>query len=56
MQTVDLPVPVDVRAQPGGDAVAEHLDDAAERVAGLGGRLDLGDHRGLGLRVEAPHG
>ena len=55
-QAVDAAVPVDVRAEPGRDAVAEHLDDAAERVPGLGRGLDLGDHRRLGSpgRSSAP--
>ena len=39
----------------GRHAVAEHLDDAAERVADLGRGLDLGDHRRLGGGVEAAH-
>ena len=42
---VELAVPVDVAAEPDRHAVGEHLDDAAERVAVLGRRLDLGDHR-----------
>ena len=54
-QAVDAAVPVHVRAEPGRDAVAEHLDHAAERVAGLRRGLDLGDHRGLGVGVEAAH-
>ena len=54
-QAVDLAVPVHVRAEPGRHAVAEHLDHAAERVADLGRGLDLADHRGLGLGVEAAH-
>ena len=40
-QAVELAVPVDVAAQPDGHAVGEHLDHPAERVAVLGGRLDL---------------
>ena len=44
-EAVDAAVPVDVGAEPGGDAVPEDLDDTAERVAGRGGGLDLGDHR-----------
>ena len=41
--------------RPGRHAVAEHLDDAAERVAGLRRLLDLADHVGLGVGVEAAH-
>ena len=54
-QRVELAVPVHVAAEPDGDAVGEHLDDAAERVAVLRRGLDLGDHRLLGRRVEAAH-
>ena len=54
-QRVELAVPVDVAAEADRHAVAEHLDDAAERVAVLGGGLDLVDHRLLGGRVEAAH-
>ena len=52
-QRVELAVPVDVAAEPDGHAVGEDLDDAAEAVAVLGRRLDLGDHRLLGRGVEA---
>ena len=54
-QAVDLAVPVHVRTETRRHAVAEHLDDPAEGVADLRGRFDLGDHRRLGVRVEAPH-
>ncbi len=54
-QTVDAPVPVHVRAEAGRQAVAQHLDHAAERVAGLRGLLDLADHVGLGVGIEAAH-
>ena len=54
-QGVELAVPVHVAAEPDGHAVGEHLDDAAEAVAVLGGRLDLGHHRLLGGGVEAAH-
>ena len=43
-EAVELAVPVDVAAEADGHAVGEHLDDAAERVAVLGRRLDLVDH------------
>ena len=49
-QGVELAVPVDVAAEPDRHAVGEHLDDAAERVAVLGRRLDLDDHRLGGRR------
>ena len=52
-EPVDLAVPVDVGAEAGRHAVGEDLDDAAQRVAGLGRLLDLGDHRLLGGGVEA---
>ena len=54
-QAVELAVPVHVAAEPDRHAVGQHLDDAAERVAVLGRRLDLVDHRRLGLGVEAAH-
>ena len=54
-QGVELAVPVHVAAEPDRHAVGEHLDDAAERVAVLGRRLDLLDHRLLGRGVEAAH-
>ena len=54
-QRVELAVPVHVAAQPHRHAVGEHLDDAAEAVAVLGRRLDLGDHLLLGGGVEAAH-
>ena len=54
-QRVELAVPVHVAAEPDRHAVGEHLDDAAEAVAVLGRRLDLGDHRLLGGGVEAAH-
>ena len=41
-QRVELAVPVHVAAEADRHAVAEHLDDAAERVAVLGRGLDLG--------------
>ena len=50
---VELAIPLGVRAEPHGQAVGEHLDDAAEGVAvGLRG-VDLADHLGGGLGVEA---
>ena len=55
-QGVELAIPVDVAAETDGHAVAEHLDDATERVTVLGGGLDLEDHRLGGGRVEAAHG
>ena len=54
-QRVELAIPVDVAAEPDRDAEPEHLDDAAERVAVLGGRLDLGDHRLARVEVETAH-
>src|SRR5690606_21367256 len=53
---VEPAVALRVRAEPGRDAVREHLDDAAERVAGLLAVVDLGDHRGGRRGVEAAHG
>ena len=47
---------MDVRTEARRDAVPEDLDDPAERVADLGGRFDLRDHRRLGVGVEAAHG
>ena len=44
-QRVELAIPVHVAAETDRYAEAEHLDHAAERVAVLGGGLDLGDHR-----------
>ncbi len=41
--------------RPGGKPVREHLDDPAEGVPRLLGRLDLGDHRRARRGVEAPH-
>ena len=55
-EAVELAVPVDVRPEARGHAVAQDLDDTAERVADLGRGLDLGDHRRFGARVEAAHG
>ena len=52
---VELAIPVHVAAEPDGHAVAEHFDDAAERVAVLRRGLDLVDHRSLGRSVEAAH-
>jgi hypothetical protein len=52
-QAVELAVPVDVRPEACGHAVAEHLDHAAEGVADLRRGLDLGDHQGLGRGIEA---
>ena len=54
-QGVELAVPVHVAAEADGDAEAEHLDHAAERVAVLGRGLDLGDHRLRRVGVEAAH-
>ncbi len=42
-------------AEPDGQAVGDHLDDAAEGVAVLLGGLDLGDHVRFGGLVEGPH-
>ena len=53
---VDLAVPVDVAAEADRNAVGEHLDDAAERIAFFGRGLDLADHRLFGRLVEASHG
>ena len=50
---VESAVPVHVGAEAGRNAVGEHLDDAAERVAVLVGGVDLGDHEGAGRGVEA---
>ena len=52
---IDLAVPVHVAAEPHWHAIAEHFDDAAERVARLGRGFDLLDHRLLGVGVEAAH-
>ena len=54
-QAVELAIPVDVAAEPDGHAVGEHLDHPAERVAVLGGRLDLRDHRLGAAGIEAAH-
>ena len=54
-QGVELAIPVDVAAETDRDALGEHLDDATERVAVLGRRLDLEDHRLGRRRVEAAH-
>ena len=54
-QRVELAIPVHVAAEADRHAEAEHLDDAAERVAVLGRRLDLVDHRLAGVEVEAAH-
>ena len=43
------------RAQADRQPVRDHLDDAAEGVAVLLGRLDLGDHRLFGGLVEGAH-
>src|SRR3954451_904665 len=52
---VELAVPMHVAAETDRHAVAEHLDDATERVAlGLGG-LHLLPHGRLGIAVEAAH-
>ena len=48
-------VAVHVAAEAGRQAVRDDLDDAAERVAVLAGRVDLGHHRLAGDRVEAAH-
>ena len=52
---VELAVPVHVAAEADRHAVGQDLGHAAERVAVLGRRLDRGDHRLLGRRVEAAH-
>ncbi len=54
-QGVELAIPVDVAAQPDGQAVAQHLDHAAQRIALGSGGLDLGHHGRLGAGVEASH-
>ena len=48
-------VPVHVRAQTRRQSPDHHLDHAAEGVAVLLGRLDLGDHRRARVAVEAAH-
>ena len=53
---VEAAVAVHVAAQPGRQAVGEHLDDATERVRVPVGRVDLGDHRGAGGGVGAADG
>ena len=40
---------------PGHEAEGEHLEDAAERLVGLAGDVDLLDHRRRRVRVEAAH-
>ena len=50
---VELAVPLHVAAQARRHPVGQHLDDAAEGVGVLLRRVDLGDHPGAGLRVEA---
>ena len=52
---VDAAVPVHVRTEPRRHSVAEHFEHAAERVARLGGLLDLADHLGLCVGIEATH-
>ena len=52
---VEPAVPVHVRAEARRQAVHDHLDDAAEGVAVLVGLVDLGDHRGRRVGVEAAH-
>src|SRR5207247_10677728 len=50
---IQAPVAVRVAAEPRGQAVAQHLDDAAQRVAGTARLVDLRDHRGIGARIAA---
>src|SRR5262249_60682958 len=45
-------VPVGEAAQAGRQPEGQHLDDAAQRVAGLPGRVDLSQHGLAGGRVE----
>ena len=52
---VEAVVTAGERAEPDGQPVDHHLDDSAERVAVLLGRLDLGDHRVLRRFVERAH-
>ncbi len=52
---VQAPVPVGVAPQPRRKAVRQHLDDAAEGVALLLGRVHLGDQALAGSGVEDAH-
>ncbi len=52
---VEPAVPVHVRAEARRQPVDDHLDHAAERVAVLVGRVDLGDHRRRPVGVEGAH-
>ena len=52
---VELPVEVDIGAEPRRQAVDDDLDDAAQRVAVGDRRVDACDHRSGRRRVGAPH-
>jgi hypothetical protein len=54
-QPVELAVPLRVATQAGGHADGSHLEDAAQRLAGLLGRIDACFHALGGLRVGAAH-
>ena len=53
--SVELAIPLHVAAEADRQSGRDHLDDAAERVAGFLARVDFGDDRALGLRVGHPH-
>ena len=50
---IELAVPLGVASQADRAAGHDRLDDAAQRVAGLPGRVDRGDDRAIGLGVQA---
>ena len=55
-EAVQLAVPLDVRAQPDGDAGSRHLEYTAQGVAGLAGGIDSPHHALGGLGVGAADG
>ncbi len=52
---VEAVFPGDVGAEPGDEAEGAHLEAAAEALVGLAQAVDLLDHRGARLGVEAAH-
>src|SRR2546430_17127965 len=55
-QTVEPRVPLPVAAEAGRNAVRDHREDAAERIATLARRIDGGHHRRAGLRTGPTYG